>query len=298
MNPEADSTTCQSSSTEPAVCACGTAWRSGRPALSAIVLLLVFGALWSWHTGSSDAQSASPGGGPSSGAHFDHDHSAWTAVLQRYVQSCFVDYAGLKKNGQAKLDTYLRSLESVRRSHYDSWTREQQLAYWINAYNAYMVQLILNHYPLKSIRSIGLLPGAAFRDDFIPLKGVLGKTLSLNNIEHEILRKQFQEPRIHFAIVCASKSCPILRPEAYRAKDLHSQLDDAARAFIRDSSKNSFEPGARTLRLSSIFKWFREDFEREARTLPDLWRGTPTSRPRGRSVATTSAWNSLITTGP
>lgn len=102
----------------------------------------------------------------------------------------------------------------------------------------------------------------------VPLGGTPGRMLSLNDIEHEILRKQFDEPRIHFAIVCASKSCPVLRTEAYRAKDLESQLDEAARTFIRDPSRNRFDPGSRVLRLSSIFKWFREDFERAAGTLP------------------------------
>lgn len=267
--PEVASGVYNASSTEPASCGCG----SGRPwslsAVGPIVLLVALGVLWGWYARGSDARSAGSGSGPDSCAHFDHDHSAWTALLQRYVRNGFVDYAGLKKNGQADLDTYLRALESCRGQD-DSWTREQQLAYWINAYNAYTVQLILTHYPLKSIRSIGLLPGAAFRDGFIPLEGVQGKTLSLNDIEHEILRKRFQEPRIHFAIVCASKSCPALRSEANRAKDLRSQLDDAARTFIQDSSKNRFDPGSRTLYLSSIFQWFREDFERAVETLPEF----------------------------
>ncbi|HWP65130.1 MAG TPA: DUF547 domain-containing protein [Candidatus Limnocylindria bacterium] len=186
------------------------------------------------------------------------------------MQDGFVDYAGLEKDGQAELRAYLDALESICRGHYDTWTREQKLAYWINAYNAYTVRLILDHYPLKSIREIGLLPGAAFRKEFIPSKGVRGKTLSLDDIEHEILRKDFSEPRIHFAIVCASKGCPTLRSEAYRAADLERQLDDAARTFVRDSAKNRFDASKRTLYLSSIFKWFREDFERAAKPLPEF----------------------------
>ena len=147
------------------------------------------------------------------------------------------------------------------------WTREQRLAFWINAYNAFTIRLVLDHYPLSSIRSIGFLPLAAFRTKFIPLGA--GRTrMSLNDIENKILRQQFQDARIHFAIVCASKSCPTLRSEAYRSSALDQQLDEAARAFLDDPSKNRWEPVSRTLYLSSIFTWFRDDFEREAKTLP------------------------------
>jgi hypothetical protein len=199
---------------------------------------------------------------------FDHQHAAWNAILARHVREGVVNYAGLKRSAGPALDGYLRSLESVCRGHYDTWTREQKLAFWINAYNAYTVKLILNHYPLKSIRSIGLLPGAAFRERFIPLRSLRGKVLSLNDIEHDILRKEFREPRIHFAINCASKSCPDLSSEVYRATTLDSQLTRAARRFVSDTSKNRFDPASRTLRLSSIFDWFREDFERSSQTLP------------------------------
>ena len=187
-----------------------------------------------------------------------------------YVKDGLVDYAGLKKDGQADLGAYLGSLESVSRHCYDAWTREQKLAYWIDVYNAYTVRLILDHYPLESIRAIGWLPGAAFREDFIPLERVWGKTLSLDDIEHEIVRKEFMEPRIHFAVVCASRGCPVLRSEAYRAVDLDQQLDEAVRAFVGDAGKNRFDRASRTLYLSSIFKWFREDFERAATTLPEF----------------------------
>ena len=112
------------------------------------------------------------------------------------------------------------------------------------------------------------MPGAAFRERFIPLQSLRGQVLSLNDIEHEILRKELGEPRIHFAIVCASKSCPELRSEAYRAKTLDEQLTQAARSFISDPSKNRFDAAARTLRLSPIFDWFRADFERSSASLP------------------------------
>ena len=214
---------------------------------------------------------AEPSGEPAGGdvcALFDHQPAAGNAILARHVREGVVDYAGLKRSGGPALDGYLRSLESVCRGHYDTWTREQKLAFWINAYNAYTVKLILNHYPLKSIRTIGLLPGAAFRESFIPLRSLRGKVLSLNDIEHDILRKEFREPRIHFAINCASKSCPDLSSEAYRAATLDAQLTSAARRFVSDTSKNRFDAASRTLRLSAIFDWFREDFERSSQTLP------------------------------
>ncbi len=233
-------------------------------------LLVFLAGLWAWRANGSDREAAARAGGPDSCALFDQEHAAWTAILSRYVTNGSVDYAGLKRSATGELTSYLRSLESVCRRHFDSWTREQKLAYWINAYNAYTVKLVLDHYPLRSIRSIGLLPGAAFREDFIPLRNLRGKTISLDDIEHEILRREFGEPRIHFAIVCASKSCPSLRSEAYRARDLNAQLDDSARTFIRDTTKNRFDASTRTLHLSSIFDWFHEDFERAARSLPEL----------------------------
>jgi hypothetical protein len=188
----------------------------------------------------------------------DQSHQHWTAQLHRFVHGGQVDYAGWK-NDQAQLDDYLRELVRVNKEGFEKFSREQKLAFWINAYNAYTVRLIFDHYPVSSIRSIGLLPGAAFRRAFIPL---LGEKLTLNEIENRL--RQLSDPRIHFAIVCASKSCPELRTEAYRADVLDQQLDAAARGFLRDPAKNRWDPSSRTLKLSSIFKWYGEDFERAA----------------------------------
>lgn len=201
------------------------------------------------------------------GAGSDKEHASWTGLLRRYVSGDFVDYAALKR-GRPELDAYLRSLEAVGRSDLEAWPRSDQLAFWINAYNAYTVKLVLDHYPLRSIRSIGFLPGSAFKRKFVPLDRVAGGKLSLDDIEHRILRERFQDPRIHFAIVCASRSCPVLRDEAYRGRDLDAQLDEAARSFLRDPARNRYDPASRTLSLSSIFKWFRGDFETAAGTLP------------------------------
>ena len=192
---------------------------------------------------------------------FDHEHRAWTRLLEQYVKDGRVDYAGLRREARPALSGYLDLLSAVSRTCYARWMREQRLAFWINAYNAYAVELILEHYPVRSIRAIGWWPGAAFRTKFIPMKDFTGGDLSLEDVEHEHLRKEFREPRIHFAIVCASVSCPPLRSEAYRATDLERQLDDQARRFLADPTKNRFDPKSRTLHLSSIFKWFRGDFE-------------------------------------
>ncbi|MBI2375686.1 MAG: DUF547 domain-containing protein [Deltaproteobacteria bacterium] len=236
-------------------------------------------ALWARRAGANDERSDGD-----SCALFDQDHTAWTKLLTRYVRAGIVDYAGLRRGGEAELNDYLRSLQSVCRGHFDTWSRAQKLAFWVNAYNAYTVRLILNHYPLKSIRAIGLLPGAAFRADFIPMEKLRGDTISLNVIENEILRKELREPRIHFAIVCASTSCPMLRTEAYRAAELDRQLDDGARGFLRDSTKNRFDAVTNTLRLSSIFDWFHEDFEGAAGSLQAFvarYADAPTARAIG-----------------
>jgi hypothetical protein len=198
----------------------------------------------------------------------DPEHPAWTALLREYVDDGRVDYAGMKARGQPALAAYLRSLEAPGPEAYAGFTREQRLAFWVNVYNAYTVQLILDHYPLPSIRRIGWLPLAAFFKRFIPLR-VLGgkKPLSLNQVEHEQLRGRLKDPRIHFAIVCASTSCPRLRSEAYRASEVDAQLDSAAREFVRDPRRNRVDPEKGTAEVSRIFKWFRSDFERDGRTL-------------------------------
>ncbi len=144
---------------------------------------------------------------------------------------------------------------------YARWSRAEKIAFWINAYNAYTVRLILDHHPLRSIRKIGWLPGAAFRLPFIPMQGLRGDDMSLDDIEHRVLRAEFGEPRIHFALVCAARSCPPLRAEAYRAADLDQQLDDQGRRFLGDVAKNRLDRAAGTLYLSAIFKWFQPDFE-------------------------------------
>lgn len=194
----------------------------------------------------------------------DPDHAAWSSLLSRRVMDGRVDYTGLVRDDQPALDSYLATLSGTCAEDYARWTRAERIAFWLNAYNAFTVRLIMNHYPLRSIRNIGFLPGAAFRMPFIPMQGLRGDDMSLDDIEHRVLRAEFGEPRIHFALVCAARSCPPLRVEAYRAADLDAQLDDQGRRFLGDRDKNRVDSEAGTLYLSMIFKWFRPDFETNA----------------------------------
>ncbi len=188
-------------------------------------------------------------------------HAEWTAVLRQYVRAGKVDYRALKDH-EAALNTYLRTLVAVKKQDFAAMPRAAQMAFWIDAYNAYAVRLILDHFPVDSIRSIGLLHGSAFRKSFIP---VAGEELSLDDIEDRL--RAMNDPRIHFALVCVSRSCPELRGEAYTADHLDAQLDDAARRFMRDPSKNRFDEASRTFHVSSIFKWSRGDFEKAGGSL-------------------------------
>ena len=246
----------------PEVC---SACRQGRAVFVLLLALVVGGVLLAAHIMGSPIFPAAEGRAAVQTARFDHEHAAWTDLLGRYVRDGVVDYAGLNQDGQPALNAYLEDLETAA-GHQSAWPREQRLAYWINAYNAYTVRLILDNYPLKSIRSIGLLPGAAFRRRFIPL-GIGGAELTLDDIEHRTLRPEFEDARIHFAIVCASISCPPLQSQAFRASDIDAELDAAARQFLTDETRNRLETDSATLFLSSIFDWFREDFERDAGSL-------------------------------
>ena len=200
------------------------------------------------------------------GEPFDRSHALFTEVLQRHVVEGQVDYGGLA--GDGTLDRYLAGLAVVSREEVEAWPEPDRIAFWVNAYNGFTLRLILDHRPVRSIRSIGFLPGSAFRKNFIHLRATGPEAVSLDVIEHGTLRKRFAEPRVHFALVCASRSCPPLRREAYRGADLDRQLDDATRGFLGDQRRNRLDVRSGALRLSPIFKWFREDFEREAGGVP------------------------------
>jgi hypothetical protein len=200
----------------------------------------------------------------------DHEHAAWSTILRAHVHAGVVDYGRLAAEGAPALDAYLATLSGTCAADYDGWTRSQQLAFWLNAYNAFTVRLVLDEWPLASIRDVGWLPNAAFRRRFIPMPALRGGTISLDAIEHDVVRPGFHEPRVHFALVCAAKSCPVLRREAYRAADLDAQLDDQGTSFLRDPARNRFDVASATLELSAIFDWYRQDFEAGGRSLADF----------------------------
>lgn len=196
-------------------------------------------------------------------------HQPWDELLQRHGrvldggQATQVDYKGMAAD-RPQLVRYLESLEKVGREEFDKWPKDRQLAFLINAYNAWTVQLILGRYPdLKSIKDLGSIFRSPWKQVFIPL---LGEQRSLDDIEHELIRGsgRYNEPRIHFAVNCASIGCPALPNRAFVEDQLDRQLEEATRLFLADRSRNRLSGS--TLEVSSIFKWYREDFERG-------WRG-------------------------
>ena len=188
-------------------------------------------------------------------------HEIFTQLLEEYVDNDgMVNYDGIAEN-IALLNRYLQELEQNPPDS-RNWAETEELAYWINAYNAYTLQLIIKHYPLSSIKDIGSFIQVPFINSAwdIPFIEIGEEKLTLNDIEHRILRKEYNEPRIHFAIVCASISCPKLRPEAYVSSKLNDQLEEQAVEFINDESKNLIS--ADQIEISRIFQWFGGDFKK------------------------------------
>lgn len=180
------------------------------------------------------------------------DHSIFGELLARHVKAGVVNYAGFKAE-EGKLDQYLTVLENTNP---DALNRDEQFAFFVNAYNAWTIKLILTGYPgVKSIKDLGSIFQSPWKKEFVRING---KTLTLDDIEHNILRPRFKDPRVHFAINCASKSCPPLISEPYRGSVLNIQLDQVTRNFINTPGNCRLEGD--TLWVSSIFKWFSEDF--------------------------------------
>ncbi len=203
--------------------------------------------------------------GHSAAQGFDHEHAAWTALLKKHVvltdggKSSQVRYGGFQQD-RAVLKSYLGALSKVTQQEFNGWAKAQQAAFLINAYNAYTVEKILSRYPdIRSIWDFGKVFGNPFKDRFFTL---LGREFSLDQIEHETLRKPgaYDEPRVHFAVNCASIGCPMLREEAYVAGRLDAQLEEQARRFLSDRSRNRYNAEERRLEVSKIFDWFKEDW--------------------------------------
>lgn len=195
----------------------------------------------------------------------DFEHDLWGELLRENVRVLEngkitqVNYDGMLANRE-KLQAYLDSLAAVSRDRFDSWGKDSQLAFLINVYNSWTVELILSKYPdLESIKDLGSLFRSPWKKEIVLL---FGKKHSLDEIEHGLIRGsgRYNDPRIHFAVNCASIGCPALRPEPYRGDKLQQQLAEATRFFLQDTSRNRQNEGL--LEVSSIFKWYREDFEK------------------------------------
>lgn len=194
------------------------------------------------------------------------DHSAFDALLSEYVDARgLVDYERLKENEATALTPYLHQLAQTDPSNLGP---DAELAFWINAYNALAIKLIVDNYPVKGIRGTVpvFAPGTGSSPFSIPVGIVGGQKRTLDDIEHGIIRPRFvgtddyDEPRVHFALVCAAMSCPRLRQEAYTGSRLQAQLADQARTFLHDRAKNEIPAGEGAIRVSKIFKWFGGDF--------------------------------------
>jgi hypothetical protein len=197
---------------------------------------------------------------------FDQSHQAWTALLNKHVvpisegRASQLDYAGMAKD-RAALKAYLQTLSAVPEAAFKGWSKPQRIAFLINAYNAFTVEKILTRYPdIGSIWDFGKIFGNPFKDEFFTL---FGRAYTLDAIEHETLRKPgaYDEPRVHFAVNCASIGCPMLREEAYVAERLDAQLEEQAKRFLSDRSRNRYNAAQGRLEVSKIFDWFKADWQ-------------------------------------
>ena len=198
---------------------------------------------------------------------FDATYAAWDALLRKHVvvlpggNASRVDYTALHRS-RGELEAVLDDFQSVTRAEFERWSKPEQEAFLINAYNAFTIGKILTRYPnLRSIRDFGTIFGNPWKDRFFTL---LGSSMSLDDIEHGMLRKEgaYDEPRIHFAVVCASIGCPMLRQEAFVPARLDAQLEDGMRRFLSDRTRNRYDARHEKLEVSRIFDWYGKDFEK------------------------------------
>ena len=193
------------------------------------------------------------------------DHTTWDKLLRENItvinggQVTQVDYDGFLDQ-RSELQEYLMNLSEIQKVDFDGWGEGKRLAFLINAYNAWTIELVLTRYPnLRSIRQIGLLPISAWRKDIVEL---FDTKYSLDEVEHGMIRAEgiYNEPRIHFAVNCAAIGCPALRPEAFVGEKLEEQLEESTKLFLADKTRNYSDGGK--LYISSVFDWYGEDFEK------------------------------------
>ena len=187
---------------------------------------------------------------------FSHTHTKLAKILTQVSDGLGgVDYQWLQKNPD-ELKDYLKLTGSVPRSQYDMWTKPERMAFLLNVYNAATMKLVSDHYPVSSIKDIG---GIRSVWD-LKVVSLFGQKITLSHLEHEMIRKEFQSPSVHFALVCGSNGCPALRKEPYTAKNIEEQFTQQAKSFLGDRDKNRVDLKKKTVYLSPIFKWHKKDF--------------------------------------
>lgn len=194
------------------------------------------------------------------------DHTVFDQILQTFVKNGLVNYKALKSN-RSQLENYLKQIEQVNPSDFENWTKDVKMAFWVNAYNAITIEGILRNYPIQwgGFLAKRRFPKSSIRQikkfwDTVFIK-TMGKNLTLNQIEHDILRKKFDDPRIHFVIVCASIGCPVLENRAFFAENVNDRLDQASADFVTNPEKVRLDKEKNILYLSSIFDWYKKDFK-------------------------------------
>ncbi|MEO0647876.1 MAG: DUF547 domain-containing protein [Cyanobacteria bacterium J06650_10] len=197
------------------------------------------------------------------------DFAPWDQMLQTYVKDGQVDYSRWQKESMPALEEWLSKMQAVS---LDTLNENEGIAFLINLYNALTIQQVLQKYPIDTIRPnvLGIPNWSKFLRFFkTPIYSLGGQKLSLDNIEHDTLRARYSESRIHFALVCASESCPNLRSNAYQPDQLDTQLQEDAERFINNPKKLRYDAAARTLYCSKIFKWYEEDFVAKAESVTE-----------------------------
>ena len=196
----------------------------------------------------------------------DFDHSLFDELLKNNVRNGLVDYENIKEKDLELLQDYLEEMKTIDPDDFETWDRNAKMALWINAYNAVTMYAIVENYPIQygGLMSRVRFPKNSIRQiknvwDTVHVR-IMGKELTLNEIEHTILRKEFKDPRIHFAIVCASIGCPKLLNAAYLPEKLEEQLEAATKEFILDNNYVLLDMQKKEIKLSSIFDWYKEDF--------------------------------------
>lgn len=179
-------------------------------------------------------------------------HDLFTQVLQEHVHKGRIDYAKLKANPE----TFEKYLDQLATAEPDKMAYNEQMSFWINAYNALVIKGVIDHYPIKSVKKVKWFNGFFSRLKF----QVAGETYSLDNIEHDIIRKEFVDPRIHFALICASIGCPLIENTSFQPETVEERLDSVTLKFVTNPEKVRLDRDKRRVYLSKIFKWYKKDF--------------------------------------